>query len=222
VDRERCAAYHARMQIKKGQKLPEFRLATIGGLSTSSREFLRKPTLYIGWASWDSSRELLGAVEKFHQKYAAEVRVVTIAFEAWNIEHCNRYLKLAGFTHLALADCVFNLSRVWGVKQVPFAVLADAEGYAQIVDVPGEELWPKVLAALKKKGEHKDVKPAKRKGIEHPKVEILVQEGMNYLTRNRVEDALGFWGQALKLDPENQIIKRQMDVLRTPDKFYTK
>ncbi len=83
------------MNLTPGHPLPDFRLSTIGGLSVALRDLLGTPTLYFGWASWDSSRDDLRALETFHRKNTASIRVVSIAFEAWSLDYCNRYLKAA-------------------------------------------------------------------------------------------------------------------------------
>jgi hypothetical protein len=209
------------MNLTHGTPLPAFRLSTVGGLSVALRDLLGIPTLYFGWASWDPSRDSLRALEAFHRKHAPSVRVVSIAFEAWSLDYCNRYLKAADFTHLALIDASFLLSRVWGVKSVPFVALADADGLVRFAEAGGDKLLPKALASLKKKPARKAAKPAKRpKGVVHPRVEILMQEGMNYLTRLRTDDALGFWRKASELDPTNTLIPRQMAALQDPKKTY--
>ena len=60
--------------------------------------------------------------------------------------------------------------------------------------------------------------------LELPKVdgiEFLVQLCTNYLTRKRVDDAVGFLKQALAIDPENKVLPKQIWALQHPEKFYS-
>jgi len=210
------------MEIKKGQRVPEFRLATVGGTSKALKDFLGRPTLYVGWASWDASRELLHAFESLYRKGRQAFQLVTIAFDAAGLDPVSRYLAAAKATHTALVDPCLHLSRAWGVKRLPFAILTDAAGTAVLVDEPGRSLLPKVLGALKKKAGPKPAAKARRRGaIDHPKSEILLQAGTNFLSRNRKDDALKSWGEALAMDATNEILRRQMLALSNPEKFYS-
>jgi hypothetical protein len=210
------------MEIQKGKRVPEFRLATVGGTSKWLGDFLGRPTLYVGWASWDASREMLPSFESLYRKGRASFQLVTIAFDAAGLDPVSRYLMAAKATHTALVDPCLHLSRAWGVKRIPFAVLTDAAGTAVLVDEPGRALLPKVLGALRKKAPSKPAAKSKRRGkVEHPKLEILLQAGTNFLSRNRKDDALKSWGEALKMDASNEILRRQMLALSNPEKFYS-
>jgi hypothetical protein len=48
-----------------------------------------------------------------------------------------------------------------------------------------------------------------------------MQSCTNYLTRKRIDDAVGFLKKALALDPENKVIPKQIWALRHPEKFYS-
>src|SRR5437667_319418 len=50
--------------------------------------------------------------------------------------------------------------------------------------------------------------------------EFHVQLCTNYLTRKRIEDAVGFLKQALAIDPESKVIPKQIWALQHPEKFY--
>ena len=61
---------------------------------------------------------------------------------------------------------------------------------------------------------------APKPDLKDTRVEFLVQLCTNYLTRKRVDDAVGFLKQALAIDPENKVLPKQIWALQHPDRFY--
>lgn len=198
------------MFLKEGYRAPGFRIATVGGTSRSLQDYRGAPTLVYGWASWDSSRDVLPALQRFHQSHGAAVRVVSIAFDAQGPGFAMKYLKPAGAGFEMLIDATCVLSRRWGVKTVPFLVLLDAEGTVQKVLKSVDE---KTLASLpefltKKQPGNGDLDPSLLKSDIN--VDRFVQGCAIFLSRNRVADAANSLREALKLDPKNEIIRRQI------------
>lgn len=217
LDRTGARRYNSAMILRQGYRAPDFRISTVGGVSRSLRDYEGKPTLFFGWGSWDSSREKLGSLQKFHEKNGASVRVVSIAFDAQGPAFPMRYLQPAGAAYEMLIDATCVLSRAWGVKEVPFAVLLDDGGTVQWIGGSIEE--KNLLAALKKKPVRKASAKAKaEKG--NPKVDIFVQGCAIYLSRARTADAANSLREALKLDPKNRIIERQIEAVENPKKVY--
>ncbi len=205
--------------LTKGQRLPCFRLATLGGVSTSRDNLLGRPALYYGWASWDASRDALPALEQWYGRNRKSIEVVSIAFDVQGVDHPMRYLRAARFTHTALIDATCELSRVWGAKQVPFAVVTDAAGIVRLTgDTVDEAFLAQALAALPKKPEPPPPDPK----LEHAFVrfEFLLQSCTNLLTRARKEDALAALQQAMDCDPQNFLVRKQMWAIAHPERFY--
>src|SRR5262245_59529104 len=112
-------------------KLGRFRIATTGGRSVANADFLGRPALFYGWASWDRSRDALAAVEALHRKLAPEVEVASIAFDVEGPGRPMRYYAAARATHTPLIDATFTLRRIWGVTSLPFWIVVDADGCVQ-------------------------------------------------------------------------------------------
>ena len=188
------------MILQEGYRAPDFRIATVGGVSRALHDYRGAPILVYGWASWDASKDSLPALQKLHEK----IRVVSIAFEARGPEPAMACLKPAGASFELLLDATCVLSRMWGVKKIPFVVLLDEEGYVRQVAQSLDDV------ALDKQVERKGELKADRGDT---RVDVLVQGCPIYLSRGRTADAAGSLREALKLDPKNEIIRRQIEVV---------
>lgn len=208
------------LDLKTGERLPFFRLATMGGTSRSRDDFLGRPALFFGWASWDVSRESLPALQKFHEANRGRIAVVAIAFDVQGPEHPMRYLRAAGFTFTALIDATCELSRQWGATSVPLVVATDADS---VVRVTGERLHDELLSDVLPALERNLQKAPPDRPREHKfvKFEVLLQSCTNLLGRSRREEALMELQQAMQLDPSNLLIRRQMWAIAHPERFYS-
>ena len=212
------------MEFKKGMRLPDARIASMGGNSVAFSDFRRKKVLVYGWASWDPSREALPLLQRFCEKNASDsFEVVTVAFDLTGPGRPMQYLRAAGASFQILIDATCTLSRRWGVRRLPFSLLLDEDLTVQLSGTRLDESFLKqVASALKKKS------TVKGKPLPLPKdmkkqfaVEVLLQGGANFLTRQRTVDAVNLIQQAQALDPENRMIPPQILVIQNPEKFYT-
>ena len=125
--------------------------------------------------------------------------MASIAFDAEGPGHPMRYYRAAGGTHLPLIDATFSLSRVWGVKKLPFWILGDAEGFLQ--GQGGAFSGKAVEAALEKPAKHSRSGEA-RSRPRFEKFEFLVQQVGIFLSRARTEDAVRCLREAEAIDPD--------------------
>jgi len=198
--------------------LGRFRVATTGGRSVGHGDLLGRPALLYGWASWHSSREALGDLESFHRKHSGRLEVASIAFDTEGPGRPMRYYSAAGCTHTPLIDATFGLSRLWEIKSLPFWFLTDADGCIQ---ARGEAFSIKAAeAALRKKGKHAKGSPRRRdRTLE--RVELLMQTAGTFLSRTRVDEAVGCLRQAEAIDPGNALLRVQRLALANPKRFYS-
>lgn len=209
------------LSIKKNQRLPFFRLATLGGTSRSRDDFFGRPALYVGWASWDASRDALPSLQAFYEAHRDRVEVVTLAFDVQGPEVPMRYLRAAGFAFTALIDACCELSRLWGARAVPFSVLADAAGNARLIGGPPDaDFLGSVSRALAAKAAPKPARDRRPARGPDP-FEVLLQSCTNLLGRARKEEALFALQQALDLHPENHLVRPQMWAIAHPERFYS-
>ncbi|HTF55703.1 MAG TPA: TlpA disulfide reductase family protein [Planctomycetota bacterium] len=199
-------------------RLGRFRIATAGGRSVGHGDFLGRPALLYGWASWHPSREALGDLEAFHRKHAGKVEVASIAFDTEGPGRPMRYYTAAAGTHTPLIDATFSLSRVWGIHSLPFWFLTDEDGCVQ---ARGEDFSIKAAeAALRKRAKHVKETP-RRRNRTLERVELLMQTAGTFLSRGRTDEAVGCLREAESLDPGNALLRDQRLALANPKRFYS-
>lgn len=157
-------------------------------------------------------------LQKFHERHP-EVATISIACDAQGVDHPMRYLRAAKATFEMWIDATCTVSRRWGLKKVSFLILLDEEGCILHTGKLDEATLTEVEKLLPRAPARRDV-PYPRVDTKDTRVEVLMQACTNYLTRKRVDDAVGFLRKALAIDPENGIIPKQVWALQHPDKFY--
>lgn len=199
------------MTIPIGTKLPDARLATVGGTSFSTSQLLGRKAVIYGWGSWSDSHKALAALQMLYEKGGFEL--VTVAFEVTGPGAAMKHLKPAGASHTLLIDATCTLSRRWGIRSVPFTLVLDEKGV--VVYSSDKPDAKKIAAALKKKSGRSKPPPKIDRETEKRafQVEILMQGCTNFLGRKRVDDAKQSLAKALELDPANEIISAQLRAL---------
>ncbi len=205
--------------FKAGDRLADFRLCTMGGISKALHEYRGRKTLVFAWASWCGCRDFLGPLEKFHRKNPG-INVVSIAFDAQGVDHPLRYLTGAHATFEMLIDASCVLSRRWGLKRVGVLALLDENGVVMHVHSGPKEADLAKAEELLSGKPLMPVPPEPKVDTRDVRVELLVQACTNLLTRKKVQEAVESLRKALSIDPENRIIDRQVLVLQNPEKFY--
>jgi hypothetical protein len=197
------------VKIEKGMRLPDARLSTLGGTSFATGQLRGRRAVVYGWGSWSPSREALPALQKFHEKTGMEL--VTVAFEVAGPAAAMKHLH--GLDHTALIDATCTLTRRWGVRSVPFALLLDEDGVVLIAAEEADEkfLLQAAKAAKARPKPFPKIPPAETK--RQFDVEVKLQACTNFLGRKRTDDALSALHKALDLDPENAIIQAQLDAM---------
>ena len=208
------------LQFNLLDRIPDFRLATMGGTSKARADFLGKGALYVGWASWHESREFLPALEKFQAERGRVVEVVTIAFDVQGPQFPMKYLAPAHFTHTALIDACCELSRLWGMKDIPFSVLCSQDGVVQKIGGAPDKAFLGDLARDPWEIAMRLWPVENKKPTGFQKSEFLLQSCTNLLSRERKEDAVAALAEAHRLDPENRLIRPQMEAIAHPEKVY--
>jgi hypothetical protein len=207
------------LPFKVGDRLPDVRLGSMGGRSVTLGQFPGRKKLVYVWASWCGCREHLGALEEFHRSHPG-LSVISIACDAQGVDLPMKYLAAAHATHEIWIDANCVLGRRWKLKRVGVLILLDEN---DVVLMAAERPEPGVLQQVEKllsKAPSPNPPAAPKPDLKDTRVEFLVQLCTNYLTRRRVDDAVGFLKQALQIDPESKVLPKQIWALQHPEKFY--
>jgi peroxiredoxin len=207
------------LPFKIGDRLPDIRLGSMGGRSVTLSQYAGQKKLVYVWASWCGCREHLGALQEFHLKNP-ELPILTIACDAQGVDLPMKYLSRARATYEMWIDANCTLVRRWKLKQVGVLILLDEN---DVVLLAAERPEPAVLDQVGKllsRPPAPNPPPVPKPDLKDTRVEFLVQLCTNYLTRKRVDDAVGFLKKALEIDPENRVLPKQIWALQHPEKFY--
>ena len=197
--------------------LGRFRVATTGGRSVGNADFIGRPTLFAGWASWDASREALPEIEAFHLKHAPGIEVCSVAFDVEGPGRPMRYYAAALCSHTPLIDASFVLCRAWDVKSLPFWILCDARG---VILARGGAFSARAVEAALRKGVPAKGASAKAAKSRFERGEFLLQTAGTFLSRARIDDAVRCVADAERLDPSNTLYRPQRLALAHADRFY--
>lgn len=208
------------LPFKVGDRLPDIRLGSMGGNSVTLSKFAGRKKLVYVWASWCGCREYLGKLQEFHLQNP-DLPIITIACDAQGVDLPMKYLSAVRATYEMWIDANCVLVRRWKLKDVGYVILLDEN---DVVLMTAGKAEAEVLAQVKKllpKEPAKNPPAAPKPDTKDTRVEFLVQLCTNYLTRKRIDDAVGFLKQALAIDPENKVLPKQIWALQHPEKFYS-
>jgi peroxiredoxin len=199
--------------FSEGNRVPEFLLPRLGGTAVRLADMHLRPTVFYMWAPWHPSRDGLKALQDFHAVNSFRVNVIAVSFDVKGPVETAQLVRKLGLTYTILLDNACILSRLWGVRQLPWVIVVDGDGFVERI---GTEVAPKILQAA-----FTAEQSAKRTRIFEPvrgrgsdtRVEILLQHVANCLGRGRQAEAMESIQAALKLDPDNQIIARQIPLI---------
>lgn len=201
--------------FREGQRLPEFRLPTVGGTWLALRQLLGKPLVLFLWGSWHPSRTALKDLQAFYEKHSDRVNIVGIAFDVQGVAPVMKTVMKFGARFPQFLDNCCHLTRLWGVREIPFVIVCDASGgILRVGRTPDPELFDAALTVPALQASSVLQPPPA-----DPKTEILLQHVTNLLGRQRVQEAVDTLKKALSLDPQNRIIADQIDVIQAPAKY---
>ena len=151
-----------------------------------------------------------------------------MAVEHTGPEAARSFVEAAGVTFPTIIDEQGTLSRLFEFKVVPNGVLLDEEGIIRWTKFGGFSIDnPDDVAAVERflAGGEPELSPAQDAPyalgpLERELVATKLQLGRVLLDAGRTAEATAAWRDALRLDPENFTIRKQIWVAEHPEKFF--
>ncbi len=152
-----------------------------------------------------------------------------MAVETQGAQAARPWVEKAGATYRVAVDQNNVLGRVLEFKLVPNGVFLDEQGtirYAKYgdfsVDRPEDiETIQKLIDGEMAEQASTDTEaPYVLSTVEKQLIETRLRLGSELLARGETKGALAEWQEALEMDPENFVIRKQIWAVRYPEKFY--
>jgi len=155
--------------------------------------------------------------------------VVVIAQDAQGAEVARPWVEKAGGTYRALLDQRNELGKACGLKYVPVGILVDEEGRLvrpiTSVNIDDEkfrrelEEWVE-SGAIPRTWIEMDGDALQPLSAAEKEADARFQLAIVLLEQKRHEEALAELKRAVKLDPENWLIRKQLWAVESPEAFY--
>ena len=155
---------------------------------------------------------------------------MVIAQDIQGAEVARPWVEGAGGTYRALLDQHNAIGKAYGLKYVPVAILLDAEGRlvrpVGSVDIGraefrGElEAWAASGQVPRAWIEAEEPTLAVALEPDEAEADARFQLALVLLQRGKTEEALEQLRQAVRLDPQNWLIRKQMWAIESPEAFY--
>jgi hypothetical protein len=153
---------------------------------------------------------------------------VSVAVEHTGPQAARAFVVAAGATFPTVIDEHGPLSRFFGFKVVPNGVLIDAEGIVRWVKFGGFSVGDSDDVAVVERflaGGDPGVSPGAEapyplEPLERELVATKLQLGRVLLDTGRTAEAVVAWREALRLDPGNFTIRKQIWATEHPEKFF--
>jgi len=155
--------------------------------------------------------------------------LVSIAVDAQGAEAARPWVETAGATFTTVVDRENRLASLYDYKLIPNGIFLDEHGIVRYAKIGGFSVDNAAdVDAIQRliDGEVEQVEAASRAvpyqlgATERELVETRMRLGAELFRRGAREEAIAEWQRALRLDPENLTIRKQVWMARYPEKFH--
>ena len=167
--------------------------------------------------------------QRFYQRHQGDdIAVVSIAIEHTGAEAARPFVAAAGVEFPTAIDDRGVLSHHFGFKVVPNGLLVDEAGIVRwakfggfSIDDPGDVAVVERFLSGERPGPSPEAAvPYSLGSPERDLVATKIQAGRLLDEAGRGEEAVAAWRDALRLDPENFTIRKQIWAAEHPEKFF--
>jgi hypothetical protein len=168
--------------------------------------------------------------QHFFQNIPAEAnfKLISVACEHGGGENARPYVEAAKTTFPTAIDDSGITAVAFGFKVVPNGLLVDANGIIRYAKYGGFEInHPEDVAAVTRFAAGGDPGPSpasdvpyELSGLELELVATHLRLARVFDSLGRVDEAVGEWQAALRIDPRNFVVRKQIWAARHPEKFH--
>ena len=167
--------------------------------------------------------------QEFYQKYVGfALEVLSVAIDCQGVDLVRPFVEAAQTTFVTLIDQENLLSTAFGFKAVPNCLLVDESGLLVYKQFGGFDIRKSESARLLKGWVITGQLPGETYGPEimqvdsnHRRSSLRFSEGLELYKDGRIEDARGKWREAVAMEPDNYVVRKQIWAIENPDKFYS-
>ena len=151
-----------------------------------------------------------------------------MAIDAQGAEKARPFVEAAGATFSTVVDRNNLLSGIFGFKAVPNALFIDEDGVIAYQKYTGFDIqkpefrkaaniWVSGQLPTADSSQEPDVTNSESA---HAEAVRLFDNGMKLYESGQARQALALWRDAVALEPDNYVIRKQIWAVENPDKFY--
>ncbi len=167
--------------------------------------------------------------QRFAENHASDpFEVIAIAIEHQGAEAARPFVEAAGVTFPVLIDSLGLLSTHFGFKVVPNGLLIDEDGGVRYANYGGFDVaHPEDVALVERFIAGGDPGPSPEEPVpysldarDRDLVETKLKLGRALDELGRRDDAIATWREALRFDPKNFTIRKQIWAVEYPEMFH--
>ncbi len=155
--------------------------------------------------------------------------LVSIAVDAQGAEAARPWVATAGATFATVVDRENRLAQLYDYNLVPNGIFVDEHGIVRYAKIGGfsvdhaadvEAIQRLIDGDAEQLEAESSVAPYQLGTLERELVETRMRLGAELFRRGARDEAIAEWRRALRLDPENLTIRKQIWMARYPEKFH--
>ena len=214
------------ISLQPGQPFPPFTLPTLGGKLVSLADFAGKRIVLACWASFDPSREDLPAWQELARRpHKNPSEIVGVAIDVTGATLPMRIMREKRATFTCLVDAMQLLPRLAGFADLPATFGIDETGRLRLTGGrPDAPFLRDVEIFLNGRADPFQIPGVATEGDPRrghdTTLDRLLQQATNFMYKNRPADAIEAMRRAVQAAPDNKIVRRQLEALEHPEKFY--
>lgn len=151
----------------------------------------------------------------------SQLQFVSVAVDAQGPDAARRWIEAAQARFPTLIDAENKLGTAFGYKVIPVGILVDAAQTVKHLKVPFSIDSNEDVAAVQAFASGRIPEPAvKFAPVAAGTAPSPFAEGVERYREGKRDEALRHWREALALDPQNFLIRKQIWAVENPDRFY--